>query len=189
MKTYTKTHLRIPNKISVILKKKTLYCLGPNGVRVFPLKLKVVLYRKNNQDRFLKITKIPYSCGNEQTNIKALQGYTVGCLKEIFNSLNSGNTQKLKVVGVGFRMSLIFKDFMNLLKLKLGYSHDIYVKVPLDLKVECPNPTLLYVSGSNKHAVQSFASLIRSLKTPEPYKGKGILFENEKILLKEGKKN
>lgn len=189
MKTYTKTNLRIPNKISLIVKNKTLYCLGPHGVRVFPLKLKILLYRKNVQDRFLKITKFPYSCCNGQTNIKALQGYTLGCLKEIFNSLNSGNTQKLRVVGVGFRMSLVFKDFVCLLKLKLGYSHDIYVKVPQYLKVECPNPTLLYVSGSNKHSVQNFASLIRSLKIPEPYKGKGILFENEKIILKEGKKN
>ena len=77
---------------------------------------------------------------------------------------------------------------IKLLNFKLGYSHQIFFKIPRNLNVFCLKSTKLFVSGLSNSYVNQIAALIRSYKTPEPYKGKGILYENEKIILKEGKK-
>jgi large subunit ribosomal protein L6 len=71
---------------------------------------------------------------------------------------------------------------------KLGYSHSLYFKIPEQLIIFCLKFTKLFIYGNSYQNVTQIASLIRSYKKPEPYKGKGILYETEKILLKEGKK-
>ena len=78
-------------------------------------------------------------------------------------------------------------DF-NLLYFKLGYSHAIYFKVPKGLKVFCLKSNKLFIIGNSYLFVTQIAALIRSYKAPEPYKGKGILYASEKVVLKEGKK-
>ena len=75
-----------------------------------------------------------------------------------------------------------------MLEFKLGYSHNIYFKIPKNLTVFCLKSDKIFISGNFYEYISQIASQIRSYKTPEPYKGKGILYENEKIFLKEGKK-
>ena len=75
------------------------------------------------------------------------------------------------------------------MELKVGYSHTCLIKVPSELKVVCLKPTLISISGIDKQEVGNFAALVRSYKIPEPYKGKGILYQDEKITLKEGKRS
>ena len=72
--------------------------------------------------------------------------------------------------------------------LKLGYSHDIYLKIPRNLEISSLKFTKLFISGFSYGKITQTAALIQSYKYPEPYKGKGILYENQKIQLKEGKK-
>jgi len=76
----------------------------------------------------------------------------------------------------------------DVLHLKLGYSHNIYIKVPKTLKIFCLKANKFFIKGDSYTFVTQIAAVIRSYKTPEPYKGKGILYSTEKITLKEGKK-
>lgn len=96
--------------------------------------------------------------------------------------------KKLNLVGVGYKVLLNQTSFGSILHLKLGYSHSIFIKVPSEVTVISFKPTSLIIIGFCYYKVTRFASFIRSLKLPEPYRGKGVLFENETIVLKQGKK-
>ena len=95
---------------------------------------------------------------------------------------------KLKLIGVGYKIFL--KEYKNIkiLHLKVGYSHDIYFRIPPEFKIKLSNNNTLFIAGFSKNKVSEFATYIRSFKVPEPYKGKGIRYENEKVTLKVGKK-
>lgn len=96
--------------------------------------------------------------------------------------------QKLKINGVGYRAEIDENFAKRLLTLKLGYSHLIYIKTPKNLTMNCFTKTNLCIFGNSYNEISYLAALIRSNKIPEPYKGKGILYEDETIELKEGKK-
>jgi len=95
---------------------------------------------------------------------------------------------KLKLVGVGYR-SLPVLDMENQLALKLGYSHMIYFKIPNSVNLKTIKFTNLFLFGKTSHRdITLLTSLIRDCRLPEPYKGKGVLYSEEKINLKKGKK-
>ena len=98
--------------------------------------------------------------------------------------VSEGYTRNLEINGVGYRASIEG----NILTLQLGYSHDIKLAIPSDLDVKCVKPTEISVNGINKQKVGQFASEIRRLRKPEPYKGKGIKYQEEFVRRKEGKK-
>ena len=80
------------------------------------------------------------------------------------------------------------QDLGKILKMNLGFSHDVDFEIPAGLKVACSTPTNVEISGVDKQKVGQFAAVIRAKRPPEPYKGKGIKYEGEYILRKEGKK-
>lgn len=98
----------------------------------------------------------------------------------------------LQIVGVGYKANALQhpKDphKVGVLILKLGFSHDITLTIPPSIRVYCLKPTLITIRGLNLQPVTQFATLIKSLKPPEVYKGKGIRFIDEKVLQKQGKK-
>jgi len=96
--------------------------------------------------------------------------------------------KKLKLIGVGFRVATLKLVNLNLLHFKLGYSHCIYFKIPENLKIFCLKSNKLFIIGFSYMFVTQIAAIIRSFRVPEPYKGKGILYTTEKIIMKEGKK-
>ena len=98
--------------------------------------------------------------------------------------VEDGFTKSLIVNGVGYRASV--DD--GILTLQLGYSHDIKLAIPDDLEVKCAKPTEISISGIDKQKVGQFASEVRALRKPEPYKGKGVRYSDEVIRRKEGKK-
>ena len=98
--------------------------------------------------------------------------------------VSDGFSKILEINGVGYRASIE----SNILTLQLGYSHDIKLAIPNDLEVKCTKPTEILVSGIDKQKVGQFSSEIRRLRKPEPYKGKGIKYQEEFIRRKEGKK-
>jgi len=125
---------------------------------------------------------------NEKKKIKAIQGTTVALLKQLLTEISTLMYEKLKIVGVSYR-ALTEESFNNkLLLLKLGFSHPIYFRISNKLAVFCKKRTQLFISSNSYQDVTHISALIRNLKSPEPYKGKGILYENEKIVLKAGKK-
>lgn len=115
---------------------------------------------------------------------RALWGTTRALIAKAVLGVDKGYTRKLEINGVGFRAAVQGSDLV----MQLGFSHDVIVKIPHGIKVVCEKPTLIAISGFNNEQVGEFAAKIRSLKKPEPYKGKGIKYEGETILRKEGKK-
>ena len=95
-----------------------------------------------------------------------------------------GYTRKLEISGVGYRAAVDGK----ILNLQLGYSHDIKFAIPEDIQIVCESPTAITISGADRQRVGQIAAEIRGFRKPEPYKGKGIRYDEERILRKEGKK-
>jgi large subunit ribosomal protein L6 len=111
-----------------------------------------------------------------------------GTVRQLVNNMvvgvSAGFERKLSLVGVGFRASVQG----NALKLQLGFSHDIVHDLPEGIKAECPTPTEVVIKGSNKQVVGQVAAEIRGYRPPEPYKGKGVRYVGERVILKETKK-
>jgi large subunit ribosomal protein L6 len=179
----------IPNNISIIYctKKKIITFVGPT--KKTSLKLPVQLFIEKNPTK-IKVSSIPFSqlSNIKKKQIKSTQGTTVALLKQTLTESYNKFCKNLQFVGVGYR-SFILEDFEEkLLLLKLGYSHFIYFKIPTNFKITCFKFTNLFIAGGKYQQVNQLAALVRICKPPEPYKGKGILYLNEQIKLKEGKK-
>lgn len=185
-KKYT---IKIPKDISLIYcnKKKIITFFGPKSSKSIKLKVNIVI---NDSEKILKISSVPFFDvpNNEKKKIKAIQGTTVALIKQILTEISTIIYKKLKIVGVSYR-ALIEESFDNqLLLLKLGFSHLVYFRISKKLSLFCKKRTQLFISSNSYQDLTHLSSLIRNLKSPEPYKGKGILYDNEKVILKAGKK-
>jgi len=134
----------------------------------------------NVENKSIKVTPT-----NENAkNAKAIWGLTTRCINNMVIGVSSGFEKKLDIVGVGYKAAVEGKY----LTLNLGFSHEIKMEIPQGITVKAIKPTQLSVFGHDKQQVGRIASMIRGLRKPEPYKGKGIKYENERIIRKEGKK-
>ena len=124
----------------------------------------------------------------QKKRILSLQGTALALIKQAIIETSYLLYTKLKFVGIGYRALPVDQLDDKLLSLKLGYSHSIFFKPTTNTNIFCLKRTKLFVWGNSYQDITKIASKIRSYKKPEPYKGKGILYENEKIKLKEGKK-
>jgi large subunit ribosomal protein L6 len=121
---------------------------------------------------------------NDEKRARAMWGLSRTLVANMVNGVAGGFTRRLLITGVGYRAAVDGK----LLSLQLGYSHDIKYAVPEDIEVTCENPTTITIRGADRQRVGQLAAEVRAFRPPEPYKGKGIRYENERILRKEGKK-
>ncbi len=121
---------------------------------------------------------------NESKDAKAAWGLIRTIINNMVVGVKEGFNKTLEINGVGYRASIS----ENILTLQLGFSHDIKLAIPSDIEVKCVKPTELIVSGIDKQKVGQFAAEIRRLRKPEPYKGKGVKYQEETIRRKEGKK-
>jgi large subunit ribosomal protein L6 len=190
MNCIAKKHIiKIPKNISMYYCDTThvLICANSFAQKALTLKTKIIIERKK---RLIKITREPFLTisNNEKKKLKAIQGTQVNLLKQMLLDISLFFCKKLKLVGVGFRVSTLKLSNLSLLHIKLGYSHCIYFKVPKNLDIFCFKTNKLFILGYSYLFVTQIAALIRSFKVPEPYKGKGIVYTTEKILIKEGKK-
>ena len=113
-----------------------------------------------------------------------MAGTTRAILANMMQGVSEGFTRKLELVGVGYRASMQGKD----LNLSLGYSHPVVFQTPAGITLATPTQTEIVVSGADKQQVGEVAAKIRAYRKPEPYKGKGIRYSGEKIIMKEAKK-
>ena len=111
-------------------------------------------------------------------------GTTRALVANMVKGVSEGFTKTLELNGTGYRASVSGSK----LKLQLGYSHDIDFDIPAEVKIECPKQNLIKLSSYHKEKLGAAAAKIRSFRKPEPFKGKGIKYENEFIFRKEGKK-
>ncbi len=114
---------------------------------------------------------------------KSLHGLTRSLIANMIEGVTNGYQKKLLINGVGYRA----KKQGSKLDLSLGYSHPVIMEDPEGITTECPENTIIIIKGINKQLVGNYAAKIRAWKKPEPYKGKGIKYENEHIRRKEGK--
>lgn len=121
---------------------------------------------------------------NETKFARAMWGTARARINNLVKGVGEGFTKKLDIVGVGYRAAVQGK----VLKLSLGFSHDVDFPIPEGIDIKCPQPTQIEISGTDKQVVGQVASEIRAYRSPEPYKGKGVKYADEKILRKEGKK-
>jgi len=119
----------------------------------------------------------------EQKSI-AMAGTTRALIANMVQGVSSGFVRRLLLVGVGYRAQAQGQA----LNLQLGFSHPVAYKVPAGITVETPSVTEIIIRGANKQVVGQVAAEIRAFRPPEPYKGKGVRYDNEKIVLKEAKK-
>jgi large subunit ribosomal protein L6 len=115
---------------------------------------------------------------------RALWGTSRARISNLVTGVTQGFEKKLEITGVGYKAAVVGKN----LQLSLGYSHDVHYQIPAGIAIVTPKPTEVTITGIDRQKVGQVAAEIRGLKRPEPYKGKGIHYEGERIRRKEGKK-
>ena len=114
---------------------------------------------------------------------RSVHGLTRALIANMVEGVSKGYEKKLEIVGVGY-LAALQKD---VLQLRVGFANELQVKIPAGLTVTCPDQTHVHIKGIDKQLVGQFAAEVRALRKPEPYKGKGIRYENEQVRRKAGK--
>ena len=173
-----KINISIPEKVKVLLSGNMLNIEGPLGKKSLNIDLEI--FELNISDG--KEVSIKPKKNNQDT--KRLWGMNRSLINNAIVGASVGYEKILELSGVGYRAAL--KG--NILNLQLGFSHDINFNIPDGVKIQVEKQTILKISGTDKQQVGMVASEIKSLRPPEPYKGKGIKEQGQYILRKEGKK-
>ena len=166
----------IPENVKIKLLNYDIEVSGSNGSISFTLHKDVILKIDNNQ--------LFISNKEESKQSKALTGTYRSLLSNMIYGVTKGYEKKLLVVGVGYKVAVN----SNNLNMNIGFSHPINYQAPEGITITSPSPTEIIIRGADKQKVGQVAAEIRSYRRPEPYKGKGIRYENETIILKETKK-
>ena len=173
-----KINIAIPEKVKVLLSGNDINIEGPLGKKKLRIDLEMFdLNINDGKEVSIKPKKI-------DQNSKRLWGMNRSLINNAIIGASSGYEKILELSGVGFRAALKGKE----LNLQLGFSHDINFNIPEGIKIAVEKQTTIKISGSDKQQVGMVASQIKSIRPPEPYKGKGIKEKGQYILRKEGKK-
>ncbi len=178
MSRVAKIPISIPNGTKVGINKGVVEVKGPKG------ELKEVF-----NENIIKI-----SCSDDQVIVKAvnegeshsraMSGTARALIANMVHGVSVGFEKKLSLVGVGYKAQANNQK----LNLSLGFSHPIDLDIPEDIKAATPTPTEVLITGANKQRVGQIAAEIRAYRPPEPYKGKGVRYFDEVVILKETKK-
>ena len=176
MSRIAKNSIKIPDNTTCSYEKNVLMAKGKLGEMC--LKINPLFSIDLRDNEFFVLPK------NEKDKTNPVWGTTRAHAANIIKGVSEGFSKILELNGTGYRASISGSK----LKLQLGYSHDINFEIPKEVKAECPKQTIIKLSSSNKEVLGAIAANIRSFRKPEPFKGKGIKYENEFIFRKEGKK-
>ncbi len=173
-----KINISIPEKVKVALNGTILNVDGPLGKKSLNIDLNIFELKINDGKEISLKPKII------NQNTKRLWGMNRSLVNNAIIGISKGYEKTLELVGVGYRASLKGKQ----LNMQLGFSHDVNFEIPDGIKLIVEKQTILRISGYDKQLVGEVVSKIKSIRPPEPYKGKGIREKNQYILRKEGKK-
>ena len=171
-----KSPIQVPKGAEVLISGALLTVKGPLGTLTHNIHPLVSL---KQEDGSLQVI-----CTDESRESNALSGTTRALVNNMVTGVTKGFERKLNLVGVGYRA----QSQGTALKLQLGFSHDVVYQLPEGVKAETPTQTEIIIKGSNKQQVGQVAAEVRSYRTPEPYKGKGVRYSDEVVLIKETKK-
>lgn len=166
----------VPSGVTVSIADQILTAKGKLGQTTLPL----------TDDVEVKIDggKVWVAPKNETKKSRMMWGTTRANINNMVKGVAEGFKVNLEINGVGYRAAVQGKN----LQLQLGYSHDVVYPIPADIQIACEKPTAITITGASRQRVGQVAAEIRAYRGPEPYKGKGIKYETETILRKEGKK-
>jgi large subunit ribosomal protein L6 len=186
MSINTKNIIKIPHNISIFYcpEKKVMIIKGPQSKNFLKLDVDISLKEKSREIWVSSKADIQ-KC---QNNFKKIQGTTTALIKQLIYGTLTNICLKVMLVGIGYKAFHIPDSNDTLLQFRLGFSHSLFFKIPESIKITCLKSTKLFIYGNSYYDVTQVALKIRRKKIPEPYKGKGIKYENEKIMLKGGKK-
>ena len=171
-----KMPIAVPKGVDVAITADNITVKGANGTLTRPTHGLVTL----SQDAgVLKI--VP---ANDSAEANAMSGTMRALVANMVNGVGKGFEKKLNLVGVGFRAQAQGQK----LNLQVGFSHPVVKDMPAGIKVECPTQTEIVIKGADRQAVGQIAAEVRAIRPPEPYKGKGIRYADERVTLKETKK-
>ncbi len=173
-----KINISIPEKVKVVLSGNLLNIEGPLGKKSLNIDLNMFDLKINDGKDITIKPKII----NQDT--KRLWGMNRSLVNNAIIGTSQGYSKTLELTGVGYRAALKGKQ----LNLQLGFSHEVNFDLPENIKIQVEKQTLIKINGTDKQEVGSITSKIKSLRPPEPYKGKGIREQGQYILRKEGKK-
>ncbi|MFT5530627.1 MAG: large subunit ribosomal protein L6 [Candidatus Poriferisodalaceae bacterium] len=171
-----KAPISLPSGVTVSTSGSTVDVSGPRGSLSHDLPAGITL---TQDDGVLTVDR-----ADEERETRALHGLSRALVNNMVEGVANGYSKQLSIVGVGFRATA---KGNNALELALGFSHSVSVEAPDGITFEVPEATTIKVVGIDKQLVGQVAADIRSLKKPEPYKGKGIRYVDEHVIRKAGK--
>lgn len=171
-----KKPVQVPAGITATVDGQKVTAKGPKGELFFVANDEIGLKLENNA---IVVTPL-----NDSKAARAKWGMSRTMIENILKGVKDGYERKLEINGVGYRASMQGKN----LQLALGFSHDVVYEPPQGITIAVPKPTEIVVTGINKQQVGQVAAEIREYRGPEPYKGKGVKYAEERIIRKEGKK-
>jgi large subunit ribosomal protein L6 len=166
----------VPSGVQVALQGRTVVAKGKLGELKLDLTDDVDVEIANNQ--------VAVKPRRDDRRSRTMWGTTRSLINGMVTGVSTGFTKAMEINGTGYRAAVQGKDLV----LNLGYSHEIRYPIPAGITIVCERPTAVRVSGADKRQVGQVAAEIRAYRGPEPYKGKGVRYDNEQILRKEGKK-
>jgi large subunit ribosomal protein L6 len=171
-----KMPVAVPKGVDVQVTADQITVKGSNGTLVRPVHSLVQVLHDGGA---LKVAP-----ANDSTAANAMSGTMRALLANMVEGVGKGFEKKLSLVGVGFRAQAQGTK----LNLQVGFSHPVVKEMPEGVKVECPTQTEIVIKGADRQAVGQVAAEVRAIRPPEPYKGKGIRYVGERVVLKETKK-
>ena len=171
-----KMPLPVPKGVDVSVTAEQISVKGSLGTLVRPVNALVTV---KNEDG-----KLNFAPANDSVEADAMSGTMRALVANMVNGVSKGFEKKLSLVGVGFRAAAAGSK----LNLQIGFSHPVAKDMPEGVKVACPTQTEIIITGADRQVVGQIAAEIRAIRPPEPYKGKGIRYVGEKVVIKETKK-
>jgi large subunit ribosomal protein L6 len=166
----------VPDKVEVTVKPDEISVKGPLGMLSQKVSQRVKIERVEN--------RLEFKVNDNSRQANALSGTVRAIVANMVTGVTKGFERKLSLVGVGYRAQAQ-GDKLNL---TLGYSHPVVHQLPKGVKAETPTQTEIVIKGTDKQVVGQVAAEVRRYRPPEPYKGKGVRYVGEQIVLKETKK-
>ncbi len=171
-----KAPVAIPQGVEVAIKQDVISVKGALGALDLSLNPLV-----NVSSAEGKLSFVP---ANDSSDANALSGTMRQLVNNMVVGVSKGFEKKLSLIGVGYKAAAQG----NKLNLSVGFSHPVNIEMPAGIKVETPTPTEIVIKGADRQRVGQVASEVRAVRPPEPYKGKGIRYSDEKVVIKETKK-
>ena len=171
-----KMPIAVPQGVDVAISAETITVKGKEGTLVRPMNPLVTIKNEGG--------KLMFAPANDSAAADAMSGTMRALVNNMVNGVGTGFSKKLTLVGVGFRAQAAGSK----LNLQIGFSHPVVKDMPAGVKVACPTQTEIVISGADRQAVGQVAAEVRAFRPPEPYKGKGIRYADERVVLKETKK-